>query len=158
MRVFLGVALALALSAGAARAANYAMAGCGLGALVIKENNMAQILAATLNGLVGNQTFGITSGSLNCVKDGAVASNREAEGFAEANYAALMRQVAAGHGEHLASFASLAGCQPQPAVMARAQVLGTAIFISEKTTAEEVVQNFRAVMASDPSTAALCHD
>ena len=85
-----------------------------------------------------------------------MARAREAEAFAEANYAVLMRHMAAGKGEYVQTFATLLGCQPEPAVLSRAQELENAIFINEKTSAGEVVMNFRAVMASDPSTAALC--
>jgi hypothetical protein len=156
MRLFLGLALVVVLGAAAAHAAAYGEAGCGLGAVVMgKEGN--QILAATTNGTFGNQTFAITTGTLNCGKDSTVAQAKEAEAFAEANYATLMRQVAAGKGEHLAGFATLAGCQPAAPVFSVAQASQTKIFVNDKTTPAEVVSNFRAVMAADPATAALCH-
>ena len=155
MRVTLGVALAVAVAAGATHAANYGMAGCGLGAVVMgKDGN--QILAATTNGLLGSQTFGITTGTLNCTRDGALVKNHEAEAFAEANYATLMRQVATGQGEHLAGFASLVGCQADSAVFTRAQSASGMIFVNERTSAAEVVANFRSVMAADAATASLC--
>ena len=157
MRLFIGVALAVTLiGAAAAQAANYGQAGYGLGSVVMgKDGN--QILAATTNSTFGNQTFAITTGTLNCSKDGAFAKNKEAEAFAEANYATLMRQVAAGQGEHLAGFASLAGCKADAAVFARAQSAQGAIFVDEKTSAAQVVANFRSVMAQDAATASLCH-
>jgi len=156
MRLLLGVGMALALGAASAQAAAYGEAGCGLGAVVMgKDGN--QSLAATTNGTFFNQTFAISTGTLNCAKDGAIARGREAEAFAEANYAALMRQVAAGQGEYLTGFASLLGCEPAAPVFSRAQAAQERIFVDEKTSPIQVVENFRAVMAADPETAALCH-
>lgn len=45
--------------------------GCGLGAMIIKDDSTAVLLAlqATTNGTSGNQTFGITSGTLGCKKN-----------------------------------------------------------------------------------------
>ena len=106
MRLLLGAGVALSLGAGAAHAAAYGEAGCGLGSVVMgKDGN--QILAATTNATFWTQTFGISSGTLNCAKDSAIARGREAEAFAEANYAALMRQIAAGQGEYLTGFARI---------------------------------------------------
>ncbi|MDY0117622.1 MAG: DUF3015 family protein, partial [Sulfurimonadaceae bacterium] len=44
--------------------------GCGLGSMLIKDDSTAIMLAlqATTNGTSGNQTFGITSGTLGCQK------------------------------------------------------------------------------------------
>ena len=156
MRFLLGIGIAITLGAAAAHAAAWGEAGCGLGSVVMgKDGN--QILAATTNGTFGNQTFAITTGTLNCGKDSAVALGREAEAFAEANYASLMRQVAAGQGEHLAGFVTLVGCEPAAPVFSRAQAAQGRIFVDEKTSPSQVVENFRAVMAADPATAALCH-
>ncbi len=156
MRALLGAVAAVVLCPAATHAAPpYGEAGCGLGSVVMgKDGN--QILAATTNGTFANQTFAITTGTLNCGTDQALRASREAEAFAEANYATLLRQVAAGHGEHLAGFATLMGCRPAPAVFSRAQAARERIFVDENTEAAQVVSNFRAVMAADPSTAALC--
>lgn len=156
MRAFLAAAAMMAVSAAAQAATDWGEAGCGLGSVVLGKGGN-QILAATTNGTFFNQTFAISTGTLNCTKDQALASERAAEAFAEANYATLLRQVAAGQGEHLAGFASLAGCQPAAPVFSRAQAARSQIFVDEKTNAAQVVANFRAVMAANPATAALCH-
>jgi hypothetical protein len=154
-RISLLLVVASALFASSVWAANYGMAGCGLGSIVMgKDGN--QILAATTNGTFWTQTFGITSGTSNCTRDGAVAKAHQALAFAEANYTSLMRQMASGEGEYLAGFVSLAGCQTSPLVYARAQEWSGAIFREENTPAAEVVLNFRSVMLGDPATAALC--
>src|SRR5262249_33013535 len=100
-------------TAGLARADSYGMAGCGLGSLVFGTDNskLMQILAATTNGTFGNQTFGITSGTSNCVEAGVVKAEKEQFAFVEVNFQDLKRNMAAGGGEFLSSFATLLGCE-----------------------------------------------
>ena len=57
----------------AALAAPYGMAGCGLGSMLFGDGGL-QTSAATTNGIVANQSFGITSGTSNCVDNPASAS------------------------------------------------------------------------------------
>src|SRR5690606_21045070 len=51
--------------------------GCGLGSKLFEgQRGVApQVLAVTTNGTFGNQTFGISSGTLGCNQDGVVRSN-----------------------------------------------------------------------------------
>ena len=93
-------------------AAQYGMAGCGLGALVFTNENdqVSQVLAATTNGTFGSQTFGITSGTSECTQDGRMRSGRETEAFVEVNFESLAQEMAKGQGEHLTAFAQLLGC------------------------------------------------
>ncbi|MEK7880349.1 MAG: DUF3015 family protein, partial [Deltaproteobacteria bacterium] len=51
--------------------------GCGLGATIITEADslLAQVVMATLNGTLGNQTFGITSGTSECKQATKIVSN-----------------------------------------------------------------------------------
>ena len=90
----------------------YGLSGCGLGSMIFKEpkDKVQQILAATTNGTSGNQTFGITTGTLNCETDGVIAKRAEQEVFVTANFETLKRDTAAGNGEALNAFASLLGC------------------------------------------------
>src|SRR5947208_10123472 len=92
--------------------AQYGMAGCGLGSLVFGHDNtkLMQIIAVTLNG-TGVQTFGITSGTSNCVEGGVVKAEREQAAFAEVNFRDLKLNMARGGGEYLTSFATLLGCE-----------------------------------------------
>ncbi len=87
------------------------MAGCGLGSMVVRENNKwAQVGAAFLNG-TGFQTFGITFGTSNCTEDGVASAAREKEAFVESNLADIRRDVSVGSGEYLSSLASFYGCK-----------------------------------------------
>jgi len=65
-------ALFIVGSAGSAHAQPYGMAGCGLGSIAFGNDQtmFKQVLAATTNGTFGTQTFGITSGTSNCVSGG----------------------------------------------------------------------------------------
>lgn len=84
-------------------AAAYGIAGCGLGSVVIGDKpGAAQIVAATLNGTSGNQTFGITTGTSNCgqgVKSLSV--------YIEANKVQLANDIARGEGEALDGLARI---------------------------------------------------
>ena len=51
--------------------------GCGLGSMVFagQEGKVFKVLGATTNGTSGNQTFGITFGTLGCDGTGTVTSS-----------------------------------------------------------------------------------
>ncbi|MDZ4185587.1 MAG: DUF3015 family protein [Desulfuromonadales bacterium] len=88
-------------------AASYGAAGCGLGSVLFKDQpGPIQVVAATTNGISGNQTFGITSGTLNC---GAplYASNNQINNFVAENMDTLARDIAQGQGATLTAFAEL---------------------------------------------------
>jgi hypothetical protein len=91
----------------AAFAADYGAAGCGLGSLAFKNNDMTQILAATTNGTFANQTFGMTFGTSGCNNKGLVKLSMARESFIEANYKDLSRDAAAGRGEFVTNLAKL---------------------------------------------------
>ena len=86
--------------------------GCGLGKeLWADANNQksigVQVLAATTNGTLGNQTFGISSGTSGCTNNGTILSEYRVTVFANANFDNLSQDMAKGNGEHLTSFAEL---------------------------------------------------
>lgn len=112
MRKLLGVLAVSVLGvASVAKAAPYGTAGCGLGSIVFGDDaGIVQIFAATTNGTFATQTFGITSGTSNCVDMGRSASVDQ-EAFVKMNYASLMRDAAAGKGEYLSAMATLLGCE-----------------------------------------------
>jgi hypothetical protein len=97
----------------AAFAADYGAAGCGLGSLAFKKNDMTQILAATTNGTFGSQTFGLTFGTSGCNNEGLVKIGMARESFIEANYKDLSRDVAKGNGEYVTNLARLYGYTPE---------------------------------------------
>jgi len=87
----------------------YGSAGCGLGSVIVKPSeHFTQIFAATTNGLFGNQTFGITSGTSNC--DGPPEPVQATARFVTANRAALAIATARGRGEPIEALAAIAQC------------------------------------------------
>src|SRR5438309_10501086 len=97
MRRALWLVTAFILSAGVARAdaensaahgkSTYGLAGCGLGSMIFGDQKGAiQILAATTNSTFGTPTFGISSGTSNCVEGSAPQGARN---FIEGNRDAL---------------------------------------------------------------------
>ena len=70
-----------------------------------------QILAATTNNIYGNQTFGITSGTLGCTQDGVVSSSAKLSMFTGSNMDRLARDMSQGEGESLATLADLMGIE-----------------------------------------------
>ena len=112
-KLVLALALVLVLAVPAMAAPpgqnNY---GCGLGATVFKDGQandsiLLQVVATFLNGLCGNGTFGISSGTSECYKPKNVASNEKLNEFAYKNLDDLARDIAAGQGETLTVVAVL---------------------------------------------------
>jgi len=113
LRISVLCGVGLLLWAGAALAAGQAEqnCGCGLGTILWgdKADNsvLSQSLQATTNGLFGNQTFGITSGTLGCEQPASVATNDRLLEFAAANMDTLARDISRGEGESLDTLAEL---------------------------------------------------
>ncbi len=85
----------------------YGMAGCGWGSQMMgKEGN--QVLAATTNGSSGTQTFGISSGTSNCVT--ATEQTAMIKNFIEANYASIVTDMAKGQGDSIKTLSNFYGC------------------------------------------------
>ena len=81
MKKLLAVAL-LAGTAGVAMADDNT--GCGLGTMIWagQSGPIFKSFAVTTNGTSGNQTFGITTGTLGCDSNGAITSKRVTYDFA----------------------------------------------------------------------------
>lgn len=122
----------LLVLSGTSYAANVAQdCGCGLGKELIgqKEGLGWNLLGTSLNGTSGNQTFGMSSGTLGCGKPTKFVSNEIMENFVADNMDSLAVDIASGKGENL------------DALMEIAQVPGT-----EKAKACEALQaNFNAI-------------
>jgi len=103
-----GAALGL-VSLGTAQAAHYGMAGCGLGSIVMGPRG-GQLSAATTNGTMGSQTFGITSGTSNCTPDSKTAAVMQQQQFMVTNYSTLSKEAAQGAGNTLTAWSASLGC------------------------------------------------
>ena len=155
MRKFIGaVSAVVLLSSAVAVAAPYGTAGCGLGAVLIGDKPGAiQILAATLNGTFGNQTFGITTGTLNCGPAAADQVTQRTQVFVEANREVLAKDISRGQGETIANLAAIAGCSNTDAVGATLQGKFDTIFPSEQTSSTDVTKSLLETLKSEPSLA-----
>lgn len=112
-------------------------AGCGLGtAVVFPDANEwhEHVLAATTNGTSGNQTFGMTSGTLGC--ESANGPLKLAQAFMDDNMDQLALDSAKGQGETLAALAEVIGveAQDQAAFDATMQTNFDSIFAAEGTS------------------------
>ena len=145
------VILSLASFSGSAGAASgYGDGGCGLGAVLLgSEPGIIQVLASTTNGLSGNQTFGISTGTLNCNPSGLAKLEKEREIFAEHNYSTLVKEMAMGEGENLDTLAGLYGCSQDShaAFGSLAQESFGNIVKSDSTTSQEMLSSLEAEMA-----------
>ncbi len=150
---------ALALAAPTVAYADYGMAGCGLGSIVISKDGFVQVFAATTNGTFSSQSFGITFGTSNCVSDGAVMVDKEQEMFVEANLDALERDIAAGGGEYLAAFTTLLGCSEgiRPEAYAAAQAALPVAFPNDATNPQQALYVLKLQLASQHEIKAQCN-
>ncbi|MBI5200534.1 MAG: DUF3015 family protein [Elusimicrobia bacterium] len=156
-RSVFGLAVLVLGLASAAQAGVHNMSGCGLGSMIFKNNVKGeQILASTTNGLFGNQTFGISSETLGCTKDGVVKADKRREVFASVNLQKLSQEMAQGRGEYLNGFAALSGCKDQAAFAKFSQTHYQKLFTSENTDASALLQNVDAQIAADPAMAKAC--
>ena len=136
-------------------ARNYGMAGCGLSSLVFDDPEdynvkWKMMVAVILNGLGGNQTSGITSGTSNCRHGSSMAQATDA--FIAANIKSLEFDVARGQGESLTALGQLMGCK-EVAPMARSlQTNYDKVFVNQEATAKKIRETLR----SDSSVAASC--
>lgn len=145
--------LSLVAAFPAAALAEDNVGGCGVGSLIFKGQSgiVPQVLAVTTNGSTGNQTFGITTGTLGCSQDGMVHSNMKTAMFIENNKEQLARDMSIGSGETLASLSHLIGVEAkdQAAFNRLTKDNVARIFTTESVATQQVVAALREVLASD---------
>lgn len=137
--------------------ANMAMAdediGCGLGTMVFdgKSGKVFKILGATTNATSGNQTFGITFGTLGCDGTGTINSKQKLAMFIDGNMDNLARDIAKGEGETLATLAEVWGIEAQDRASFNtlAKQNFAVVYKSENVTSNEVLNNLNTVIAND---------
>ena len=140
-KVLVSLAAVLALSAASYASVND-QTGCGLGSVIIKDDSSAVLLAlqATTNGTLGNQTFGITSGTLGCKKTKFVMNER-AEEFVASNMDQLASEIAKGHGESVDTLAELLNVQDKEGFASALQANYNNIYASQNAKMSDVLDN-----------------
>lgn len=151
------ILIAIALSALPAVAIADNVGTCGWGSKLLdgQKGPAPQVLAVTTNGTLGNQTFGISSGTSGCTQDGTVTSTWKTSMFIDGNKERLAQDMAVGGGETLDSLAHLIGIPPELRAQFNrvAQQNLTRIFPSEDAPTEQVVVALKDVLSSNPNLA-----
>lgn len=126
--------------------------GCGLGTMIMEgqEGVIFKAFGATTNGTSGNQTFGITSGTLGC-GSGKITASAQVVQFASANLDQLSMEMASGHGETMTALAELYNIDSgdRDAFYTAAKSNYGSIFADADATAGDVVSALQSVMAQD---------
>jgi len=104
-----------------------------------------QVFAATTNGTSGNQTFGITSGTLGCAKPAKFVSNERANEFVAENMDALALDISNGQGEALSTLATLLNISNPDTFASILQENFNSIYSSENVSSADVIDNIVAL-------------
>ena len=129
--------------------------GCGAGAMVFSgQSGIApNVLAATTNGISGNQTFGMTTGTLGCNQNDTVAD--AADTFIDSNMERVARDMSTGQGESLETLAALMGihAEDKAAFFQVSQSNFSSIYSRDDVTSSEVIASLVGVMKADATLA-----
>jgi len=159
--IMLSIAVLFGMQAGLAMAANPDTGpGCGLGKIAWQNYPHQKVIGiqtmeATTNGLMGNQTFGISSGTSGCTNDGKFWAQEKVNVFAALNFENLAQDMAQGQGEHLASLATLMGipAAQQPAFFAMTQEKYASLVAAGETSPVALVKALNEAVATHPMLA-----
>ena len=125
----------------------FAQPGCGVGAMIWEgQSGIApHVLAATTNGTFGNQTFGMTTGTLGCQTNEAVQSMAM---YMDSNIDKVARDMSRGSGENLDTLAVLLGVDEADRGTFRQVLQDTfaTIFPNSDTTSGEAVEAIVALL------------
>lgn len=137
----------------ATAAGGHGPAGCGLGtAVIFKDANEwhEHVLAATTNGTSGNQTFGMTSGTLGCQDAGGPLA-AGVDLFLDNNMEQLAADTATGQGETLAALSELVGINAADTSAFNAVLKANfdQIFASSEVTSGQAYDALVSVMKQD---------
>ena len=113
-----------------------------------KDGLLQQILAATTNGSLGTQTFGISSGTSECTQPTKFASNEELNIFVAENMDNLALDISMGQGEYVDTLAGLMEVpeQHRDAFSQMLQDNFSTIFPDASVSHVEVIENIEYLM------------
>ena len=144
--------LALALSTGSIAAYADTGPGCGWGAMLFegKDGLGPNVLAATTNGTLGNQTFGMTTGTAGCDGNKPVTTSA-ADKFLDSNMEKIAKEMSTGQGENLSTLASLMGISDSDKghFYSVTQSRFSEIFSKADISSKEVLQSLKTVLKQD---------
>lgn len=127
--------------------------GCGLGRVLIggKQGLVWNLIGTFLNhALCGNQTLGMTTGTLGCDTGGKIVMNERLEIFVADNRDNLAQDIAAGKGETLSALAEIAQVAPdnQDRMFSALQSSFDAIYPDANVSDKHVVTVINDIVAS----------
>ncbi len=119
--------------------------------MVLKDSEptvLIQVVATFLNGICANQTFGITSGTLECTPAPSIASNQRIRTYVTANMDQLAVDIAVGQGSTLNALADLMEVpqSDRSALFTKMQSNFDRIFTTADLSADTLVLNLDAVL------------
>ncbi|MDY6823341.1 MAG: DUF3015 family protein [Thermodesulfobacteriota bacterium] len=124
--------------------------GCGLGGMAIGEEQgvVWKLVGTFLNGICGNQTFAMSSGTLDCGRDPFTAKYEKMNVFVADNMDTLAVDIARGEGESLDALAEIAEVsqEKRPALFAAMQRDFNQIYPDTQVTNEDVVNEITRIM------------
>lgn len=132
----------------------YGMAGCGLGSVVMDKRS-SQVLVATTNGTSGNQTFAITTGTLNCLDDSSSQVADKMDKYIQINKVQLAGDVAKGNGETIVALSEVMGCQSSQNLGSALKANYRDVFANDFTT-NEVTDSIITVIQKDTQLSQEC--
>lgn len=119
-------------------AGDWGVAGCGLGGMLVKKNEvLPQLGASILNDLISPQTFAITSGTSGCVE----GTGKQVSKFVSVNRVALITDISRGQGETLVGLSEIIGCKNSANLSHVLKTNFNVIFPAGNTPSEEVTGN-----------------
>ena len=126
--------------------------GCGIGTMIFegKDGLLSQVCAVTTNGTFANQTFGITSGTLNCEKAPTLVSYERLNRFVGDNMDNLAMDISRGSGEYLATLAVLLDVpvEERSAMYGLLQSNFSNIYSSGDVTQVDVIRNIETILTT----------
>lgn len=126
--------------------------GCGLGKVLIgeKEGLVWNLLGTCLNGTCGNQTFGMTTGTLGCDYGGKLVMNEKVNIFVADNMDNLAADIASGQGESLDALAEIAqiSAENKGKVFVALQANFDSIYPNAEVSHKHVVTSISDIIAS----------
>ena len=131
----------------------YGTAGCGLGSIVFgAKPGIIQVIAATLNGTAGSQTFGITTGTSNC---DIPEMGHQAAVFIETNKEIVKKDAARGAGETVVTLSEILNCKDANLFSHKLQQNYENIFDNNNSTFESTRRILNTIK-TDKELAATC--
>ncbi|QSZ41637.1 DUF3015 domain-containing protein [Sulfurimonas aquatica] len=139
-KIIVSIAAVVALSSVAFAGVNN-QTGCGLGAIIIKDDSTAIMLAlqGTTNAMA-SQSIAITLGTMGCKKTKFVMNERASE-FVASNMDILAKEISVGHGESLDTLAELLEVEDKAMFSASLQTNYNKIYSSKSVKMADVLDN-----------------